>query len=87
MFNVWGLGGAASGGDTSYTDNVGDEFNFANSGAAVNANGDVLLGKVTISGNATPEPSSLVLFAVAGLGLAVTWGRRIIRRRNARTAY
>ena len=78
-FDVWGSGATNgeenNGGFSDYEDNQGDVFPFANTGAVVNTEGDVLLGTITIAG-AVPEPSSLVLLGAAALGLMGYFIRR-----------
>jgi hypothetical protein len=84
VFDVWGIGGATAGGDADWLDSQGNSYNYGNTGSAVNgANGDVLLGTITITGTVTPEPSSLVLLGVAGLGLVFYRARRRVCGRDA----
>ena len=87
IFDVWAKGATSPLGDTDYVDNQGDYFTYGNASGnglgLANANGNVLLGTVTIQG--VPEPSTLALLGVAGAGLAVCALRRI-RRRNGQPA-
>jgi len=82
VFDVWaddGNGVDGANGWSDYDQKGGGTTNYTDCNTS-----NFLLGTVTVT--ATPEPSSLVLLGVAGLGLLSLGARRIIRRRNAPAA-